>query len=102
MNYFIVISLAVLLSFSQFGCNVADNRENPEKQRAAQQEVQKSAQSASMAENKELRDLKPVKPAKIKLHRNARGEYAWDITGDNPEEVAKTDSRLRQLLKTAQ
>ena len=55
-----------------------------------------------MSENKEVRDIKPVKPARIKLHRNAKGEYAWDITGDSPEEISKTDRRLRQRLKVEQ
>lgn len=97
MNSFVIICLAALLSLSQFGCNP----DNPEKQRATtQQEVQKNGPAASITENKEIRDIKPVKPSKIKLHRNAKGEYAWDITGDNPDEVARTDSRLRQLLKT--
>jgi hypothetical protein len=36
---------------------------------------------------------------KMKLHRSANNEYRWDITGDNPDEIDRADSRLRKLLK---
>ena len=49
--------------------------------------------------NQEIRQIKPRKPARIKLHRNAKGEYQWDITGDNADEIVRADSRLRKLLK---
>ena len=47
----------------------------------------------------EIRQVKPVKPVKIKLHRNAKGEYSWDLNGDNVDEIVNTDRRLRKLLK---
>ncbi|MFN3395208.1 MAG: hypothetical protein ACK4Z9_00230 [Thermodesulfovibrionales bacterium] len=47
----------------------------------------------------EIRQIKPPKPVKIKLHRNNKGEYSWDITGDNVDEIIKADRKLRKLLK---
>lgn len=47
----------------------------------------------------EIQQIKPQKPVRIKLHRNNKGEYSWDITGDNVDEIIKADKRLRKLLK---
>jgi hypothetical protein len=47
----------------------------------------------------EIRQVKPSKPVKVKLHRNAKGEYSWDLNGDNVDEIVNTDRRLRKLLK---
>ena len=46
----------------------------------------------------EIRQIRPQKPVRIKLHRTAKGEYTWDLTGDNVDEIVKTDRRLRKLL----
>jgi len=43
--------------------------------------------------------VRPQKPVKIKLHRNAKGEYSWDLNGDNVDEIVNTDKKLRRLLK---
>lgn len=51
------------------------------------------------SKDKVLQYAKPKKPVKIKLHRDKKGEYSWDITGESVEEVIKADKRLRQLLK---
>jgi len=45
-----------------------------------------------------LSEAKPKKPVKIKVHRNAKGEYSWDLTGDDPDEVARADKRLRKAM----
>lgn len=47
----------------------------------------------------EIQQTKTQKPVKIKLHRNAKGEYSWDLSGDNVDEVVNTDRKLRKLLK---
>lgn len=47
----------------------------------------------------EIQEIKPQKPVKIKLKRNAKGEYSWDISGDNTDEIIKADKRLRESLK---
>ncbi len=47
----------------------------------------------------EIQQVRPKKPVKIKLHRNAKGEYSWDLTGDDADEIAQIDRKLRRLLK---
>lgn len=47
----------------------------------------------------EIQQVKPQKPVKIKLHRNAKGEYSWDLNGDNVDEIVNTDRKRRKLLK---
>jgi thioredoxin-related protein len=48
----------------------------------------------------ELQEIKPQKPVKIKLKRNTKGNYSWELSGDNVDEVVKVDRRLREYLKT--
>jgi hypothetical protein len=52
--------------------------------------------------NQDVQQVKPKKPVRIKLHRNAKGEYQWDITGDNADEIVRADKRLRKLLEVEQ
>ena len=40
----------------------------------------------------------PKKPAKIKLQRNAKGDYTWDLTGENVDELLQIDRRLRKAF----
>ncbi|HXX58141.1 MAG TPA: hypothetical protein VEI96_09095 [Thermodesulfovibrionales bacterium] len=47
----------------------------------------------------DIQQVKPRKPVKIKLHRTAKGEYSWDLTGDDVDEIVKADKKLRKLLK---
>lgn len=47
----------------------------------------------------EIQQVKPKKPVKIKLKRLAEGKYTWDLTGDDVDEIVRTDRRLRKLLK---
>jgi hypothetical protein len=56
-------------------------------------------QPFQFTKNQQIQQIKPKKPVRIKLHRNAKGEYSWDLTGDNVDEVVQTDRRLRKLLK---
>ncbi len=44
----------------------------------------------------ELQEIKPQKPVKIKLKRNAKGGYAWDISGNNADEIIEADKTLRE------
>jgi predicted secreted protein len=46
----------------------------------------------------ELQQVKPKKPVKIKLRRSAKDEYTWELTGDDAEEIIRTDKRLRKML----
>jgi hypothetical protein len=47
----------------------------------------------------EIQQVKPKKPVRIKLKRLAEGKYTWDLTGDDVDEIIRTDTRLRKLLK---
>jgi hypothetical protein len=50
------------------------------------------------AKQPELQQVKPKKPVKIKLRRSAKDEYTWELTGDDAEEIIRTDKRLRKML----
>jgi predicted secreted protein len=46
----------------------------------------------------ELEQIKPKKPVKIKLRRSPRDEYTWELSGDDADEIVKTDRKLRKML----
>ncbi len=46
----------------------------------------------------ELQQIKPEKPVRIRLKRTAKDEYSWELSGDDVDEIVKTDHRLRKLL----
>lgn len=46
----------------------------------------------------ELQQIKPKKPVKIRLKRTSKDDYTWELTGDEVEEIIKTDKRLRKML----
>ncbi len=48
----------------------------------------------------EIQEIKPEKSVKIKLKRNSKDDYSWEISGDDAEEVVNADKRLRKGLKT--
>ncbi len=47
----------------------------------------------------EIQQVRPQKPVKVKVHRNAKGEYSWELSGDNVDEIVNQDKKLRKLLK---
>lgn len=47
----------------------------------------------------EIQQVRPPKPVKIKVHRNAKGEYSWELNGDNADEIAAADKKLRKFLR---
>ena len=47
----------------------------------------------------ELQEIKPQKPVKIKLKRNAQGDYSWDLSGNDADKIIKEDKKLRESLK---
>ncbi len=46
----------------------------------------------------ELQQIKPKKPVKIRLKRTAKDEYSWELSGDDADDIVRTDHRLRKLL----
>jgi len=57
-------------------------------------------QAFQFSKNPEIQQVKPKKPVRIKLKRTAKGEYSWDLTGDDVDEILKIDRRLRRALKS--
>ncbi len=45
-----------------------------------------------------LQQIRPKKPVKIKLKRSARDEYSWELSGDDADEIVRTDRKLRKML----
>lgn len=50
----------------------------------------------------EIQSIKPQKPAKIKLKRNTKGEYSWDISGDDADKVLEANRKLEESLRKSQ
>lgn len=48
----------------------------------------------------EIEQVQPKKPVRIKLRRLSTGEYTWEITGDNAQEVIKADQEMRKSFAT--
>ncbi len=46
----------------------------------------------------EIAEIKPQKPVKIKMKRNAKGDYSWELTGDDTDKVIEVDKRLKKSL----
>ena len=46
----------------------------------------------------ELQQIRPKKPVRIKLKRTAKDEYSWELSGDDADEIVKTDRKLRKML----
>ncbi len=75
--------LAISLSITAYACTDPDVKEKP----------------AVFRQVPEIQEIKPRKPVKIKLKRNAKGSYSWDIIGNNADEVLETDKKLKESLK---
>jgi hypothetical protein len=81
-NFFIGVSLLILL-FLIPGCSKSESTE----------------QASVFQQIPEIADIKPQKPVKIKLKRNYDGNYAWELTGDNADEVLQADKVLKESLR---
>lgn len=58
-----------------------------------------TAQSFQQTKDPQIQQIKPKKPVKIKLKRSGKGEYSWELSGENVDDVVKADKRLRKLLE---
>ncbi len=99
MKKTLICAALVFMSFTPtilFQDSCASAAEN---QATQQQASQKNAQPLTVSKNPDVQAIKPKKPVNIKLHRNAGGQYSWDISGSNADEVYRADSRLKKLLK---
>lgn len=48
--------------------------------------------------NPEIIQLTPKKPVRIVLKRTSRGDYTWELRGDDAEDIINADKRLRRYL----
>jgi hypothetical protein len=46
----------------------------------------------------DIEKVKPHRPVKIKVKRDVQGRYSWELSGENTEEIIKTDRRLRRAF----
>ena len=57
-------------------------------------------EGAVFKQQPEILEVKPQqKPVNIKLKRSADGDYSWDLSGSNADEILKVDKRLKDSLK---
>ena len=47
----------------------------------------------------QIQEVKPEKPPKIKLKRDSKESYSWEISGDSVDEIIEADKKLRKDLK---
>lgn len=47
----------------------------------------------------EIAEIRPERPVKIKLKRNAEGDYSWELNGDDADKVIQADRKLREEIK---
>jgi hypothetical protein len=55
-------------------------------------------QAFQVKKQPELQQIKPKKPVKIRLKRTAKDEYSWELSGDDVDDIVRTDQRLRKVL----
>ena len=80
----LVMSLSVLILVSpMFACSGTENND----------------EGAVFKKAPQLQHIEPVTHVKIKLKRNAKGKYAWDLSGVDAEEVLKVNKKLKESLK---
>ncbi len=79
----LIISIAMFLLIPVYACKDTGGKEQP----------------AVFKQVPEIQEIKPQKPVKIKLKRNTKGKYSWDISGNNADEILETDKKLRKGLE---
>lgn len=47
----------------------------------------------------EIKEVMPDKAVKIKLKRDKKGEYLWELNGDNVDRIIEIDKKLREYIK---
>lgn len=84
-----VCILSSVFCFAASDTNAADKAPSPQRANPPMQ----------FSRNPDISQIKPRKPVKIKLHRSGKGEYQWEISGDNADDIVRADKRLRKLLE---
>lgn len=61
-------------------------------------ESEDKRQETAFRQIPEIAEVKPQKPVKIKLKRGNKGDYSWELTGDDANEVLEADKKLKESL----
>lgn len=57
-------------------------------------------EAAVFKQQPEIAEIKPQqKPVNIKLKRGNGGDYSWDISGSDADEILSADKKLKESLK---
>jgi hypothetical protein len=99
------ISLAITALALTFACSVVVSQDPSyaaDRQTTVTPQASTANQTMQPSKKPDIQAIKPKKPLKIKLHRSANGQYSWDISGDNADDVYRADSRLKKLLMPEQ
>jgi hypothetical protein len=84
LNKLILVLLTIILFTSMQACTRTDEKK----------------EGAVFKQQPEILEVKPQqKPVNIKLKRSANGDYSWDLSGSDADEVLKVDKRLKESLK---
>ena len=84
LNKLIPVVLAIILFMPFQACTRADEKK----------------EAAVFKQQPEILDVKPLqKPVNIKLKRSVNGDYSWDLSGSDADEVLKVDKRLKESIK---
>ncbi len=75
-------SSLMILSFLVFACSEPAGKQ----------------QEAVFKQRPEIAEIKPDKTVKIKLKRSADGNYSWELSGDDAEQVIQADRKLKESL----
>ncbi len=65
---------------------------------APQPPSQEKPQPTTVKQVPSLAQVKPKKPVKIKLKRNSKDDYSWEINGESVEDIINADKKLRKGL----
>lgn len=84
LNRLIPVLLIILILGSLQACTRTDEKK----------------EAAVFKQQPEILEVKPHQmPVTIKLKRGANGDYSWDLSGSDADEVLKVDKRLKESLK---
>ncbi|UCG77917.1 MAG: hypothetical protein JSV21_10145 [Nitrospirota bacterium] len=75
--------VVIIITAALFSCEVND----------------RSSNSTVISKDPVLSGIRPDKPVKVQLKRNYKGEYSWDIKGDDVSKIIEADKELSESLK---
>ncbi len=79
---FLIVLFSIALLLSVQACSRTNEKQQPVFKQAPQ-----------------IQEIKPEKSPKIKLKRDSKESYSWEISGDSVDEIIEADKKLRKDLK---